>query len=630
MCNISTRLDNLNQQLMIISKLQNMEEECNICSIPSCKKCSIHNFGKLYHCAHHILSFKEQCNKFNDKCISYNDSKRKIPCNSRSCKTRRKLLLCRDIKLAEVQTDLKDDIQVSKGSTVNTKNNTISQDHVQVPEKSHKSNQISLNSQSFKTSVTDKVVDTYEEKNEQTIPTKDNSHTEASTNNSNGSIMQLEAPSKETAQTEVDRNFIEENNGLKEFYYNPEDIYRDINSFERIQKELLDERRRTVQLEKKLKSLTCNLKCLKEEQRAACLRNAVETTDQEIEVAVKESKAETDLVRNTEEQLLNEISRLQQQIIEVAHANTALSQERDHLKNKLQSYSEEETRRCEEVEREVNRMKQAAKEKEDAVNTERTEFMDMIMELTNVIKIQKRRICEVTGICNNQQHTLQERDKELLEKNSALLEVKQMLESSNCVCKELEEKIEDLKYGLCEERKACDCLKQELETLTENHSSELRIKEKIVEEQNKTISKQKKLLHDSEEMAQQVACEFDQLKDELHKEKQRNKSLQLTLDKTDTELNNAYLSQCEQCRKFIDEIDYLKKEKQRALTVAKLAYQKLHQSIKQYQTKLVYERQQYRYMVSIVNKKEQEIGCLKNQICQYNGRSLKNVNGYIT
>lgn len=36
---------------------------------------------------------------------------------------------------------------------------------------------------------------------------------------------------------------------------------------------------------------------------------------------------------------------LQQQIIEVAHANTALSQERDHLKNKLQSYSEEEARR---------------------------------------------------------------------------------------------------------------------------------------------------------------------------------------------------------------------------------------------------------------------------------------------
>lgn len=130
-------------------------------------------------------------------------------------------------------------------------------------------------------------------------------------------------------------------------------------------------------------------------------------------------------------------------------------------------------------------------------------------------------------------------------------------------------------------------------------------------------------------MAQQVACEFNQLKDELYKEKQRNKSLQSTLDKTDTQLNNAYLSQCEQCRKFINEIDYLKKEKQRALTVAKFAYQKLHQSIKQYQTKLVYERQQYRYMVSIVNKKEQEIGCLKSQICQYNGRSLKKVNGYI-
>lgn len=110
-----------------------------------------------------------------------------------------------------------------------------------MPEKSHKSNQINFNSQSFKTFVSDKVVDTYEEKNEQTIPTKDNSLTEASTNNSNGNIMQFEEPSKEKAQIEVDTNLIQKNNGLKEFYYNPEDIYtEDRNYFERIQKVLLN------------------------------------------------------------------------------------------------------------------------------------------------------------------------------------------------------------------------------------------------------------------------------------------------------------------------------------------------------------------------------------------------------
>lgn len=61
-------------------------------------------------------------------------------------------------------------------------------------------------------------------------------------------------------------------------------------------------------------------------------------------------------------------------------------------------------------------MKCAVKDKEDALNKERTEFMDMILELINVIKIQKRRICEVTGICNNQQHTLHEKDNELCQK----------------------------------------------------------------------------------------------------------------------------------------------------------------------------------------------------------------------
>lgn len=61
-------------------------------------------------------------------------------------------------------------------------------------------------------------------------------------------------------------------------------------------------------------------------------------------------------------------------------------------------------------------MKRAVKEKENALNKERAEFMDMILELTNVINIQKRRICEITGICNNQRHSMNERDKELSQK----------------------------------------------------------------------------------------------------------------------------------------------------------------------------------------------------------------------
>lgn len=70
-----------------------------------------------------------------------------------------------------------------------------------------------------------------------------------------------------------------------------------------------------------------------------------------------------------------------------------------------------------------------------------------------------------------------------------------MLQSSNSTFKEMEEKIDHLQYCLCEETTTCNQLKQELETFKENHLSELRIKDKIIEEQNKTISKQKKVLY---------------------------------------------------------------------------------------------------------------------------------------
>lgn len=61
-------------------------------------------------------------------------------------------------------------------------------------------------------------------------------------------------------------------------------------------------------------------------------------------------------------------------------------------------------------------MKHALKEKENALNRERAEFMDMILELTNVINIQKRRLSEVTGICNNQQHSMDQKNKQLSDK----------------------------------------------------------------------------------------------------------------------------------------------------------------------------------------------------------------------
>lgn len=123
-------------------------------------------------------------------------------------------------------------------------------------------------------------------------------------------------------------------------------------------------------------------------------------------------------------------------------------------------------------------------------------------------------------------------------------------------------------------------------------------------------------------MVQQVASEFNELKDELHKEREKNESLQITLNENDAKLSKVYLSQCEECRTLIVEIDYLKKEKQKAIALAKFAYQKLHQSMKEYKKRLICEKQQHRYMALIIKEREHEIGCLRNQICQNNMRII--------
>nr|XP_033334648.1 coiled-coil domain-containing protein 172-like [Megalopta genalis] len=318
-----------------------------------------------------------------------------------------------------------------------------------------------------------------------------------------------------------------------------------------------------------------------------------------------------------------------QQIAEVTNKNVALIEEKNNLKQKLDSVSEDETKRCAEVELEVNRMRSAIKEKEDALNKERAEFNSMILELTNVIKIQKRRLCEITGVCNDQQHALHEKHKELSQKSTELLKVQDALQSSNNLSKEMQGQIEHLKECLCEESKACQCMKQELEILKENHSSELRIKEKIVEEQNKTITRQRKLLHDSEEMAHQVASEFEQLREELCQEKEKCECLQIKLDKIDSKLNKTYSLECQQCGILRSEIDYLKKEKQRSLTIAKFAYQKLNQSTRLYQKQLACQKEHYRNMELIIERKDHEIGCLKTQILQNHSKSIQRINNYV-
>ncbi|XP_031368173.1 uncharacterized protein LOC116186082 [Apis dorsata] len=93
MHNISTRLDTLNRQLIIISELQKMEEEYNVYPYTTCKKCVIPNyFGKCCYCAQKILYLKEKLNMPNcaDEC-TYDTRKKRIVCTPEKCKTRRKL-----------------------------------------------------------------------------------------------------------------------------------------------------------------------------------------------------------------------------------------------------------------------------------------------------------------------------------------------------------------------------------------------------------------------------------------------------------------------------------------------------------------------------------------------------------
>lgn len=56
--------------------------------------------------------------------------------------------------------------------------------------------------------------------------------------------------------------------------------------------------------------------------------------------------------------------------------------------------------------------------KEEILSAEKVEFEEMIAELTNVIKIQKKQICELTGICNQHQILMQKKDMCISEKVS--------------------------------------------------------------------------------------------------------------------------------------------------------------------------------------------------------------------
>ncbi|XP_033334647.1 uncharacterized protein LOC117225299 [Megalopta genalis] len=74
-----------------------MDQQKRICFIQCNKQ---NNFGQFCHCIHH-LSLEEQCNRLNyvQEFISCNNTKRRVPCSAKICKTKKKLLICKNTPL---------------------------------------------------------------------------------------------------------------------------------------------------------------------------------------------------------------------------------------------------------------------------------------------------------------------------------------------------------------------------------------------------------------------------------------------------------------------------------------------------------------------------------------------------
>lgn len=78
---------------------------------------------------------------------------------------------------------------------------------------------------------------------------------------------------------------------------------------------------------------------------------------------------------------------------------------------------------CTVVQDEVNLIKSIVKQKEEILQAEIIELKGLIAELTNVTKIQERRICELSIICKKQQCSLRDKSKTIIEKVNKLFYV---------------------------------------------------------------------------------------------------------------------------------------------------------------------------------------------------------------
>ncbi|XP_014602834.1 PREDICTED: putative leucine-rich repeat-containing protein DDB_G0290503 [Polistes canadensis] len=301
------------------------------------------------------------------------------------------------------------------------------------------------------------------------------------------------------------------------------------------------------------------------------------------------------------------MSILKKEMNNVIDKNASLCCECQNLKFKLRTASECEMRTCTVVQDEVNGIKNIFKQKEEILQAEIIELKGLIAELTNVTKIQERRICELTNICKKQQCSLRNKSKTITEKESKLSEMQSLLKSYSYKCTGMQNDIENLESTLNKESVTCNNLKEELERFKDDYNCMLNIKTKIIEEQDETIKKQKRLLQNSEIMAQQAASEFEEIRNELVHEKETCESLRIALITMEAQLNEKYNIECKNCPNLIAELNLLEQQKQKALIAAKEALQKLCASIRHYQRQLNFERQQCKFLVLKLKEKQEEV-----------------------
>ncbi|XP_046830898.1 ERC protein 2-like isoform X2 [Vespa crabro] len=486
---LATRLTELNQQLATIVKLQKMEDEYDKSSVL---------YSKLCDCPHHILPTGE--------------NKKKISCNINTCKTRKRCTcLCQcnktsksyknDEKSKEISSTQSYDDKAVKNNVHDTEIGQVCNtrlENVQDLEKIKSARKEIIQERII--NKTDKTEDTSIE-----VPVQDNDKSKKPKE-----IMILSDDNDKDVNTEEIK------------------ILQDDN-------DLSNEKKQKRDLEEKLQNAKQHLTKLKEngEQQISFLKDALQKAEEQL----AQAKKETITITADRDRLLQTVSTLKEEINNVIGKNVSLHRECQDLKCKLQTASECETKTCTVVQDEVNLIKSIVKQKEEILQAEIIELKGLIAELTNVTKIQERRICELTNICKKQQCGLRDKSKMIIEK---------LLQDSESMAQQAASEFEEIRNELVHEKETCESLRIALITaevqLNQKYNVECKKCQNLIAEVNLLDQQKQKALIAAKEALRKLCISVRDYQRELVFERQQCKFLTLKLKEKQ------------------DEVEYIKKE----------------------------------------------------------------------